>query len=204
MMWLGEQITERGIGNGVSLLITVGIVSGMPSSMSQLLRMFSAPLGAEGPQFGFVHALLLVVLLLLVIAAMVAVTQVQRKISVQYAQRMVGRKLYSAQSSFLPLKVNYSGIMPVIFASAILVFPQQIFAYLGGASGIKFFQYLAYRLTQGSLFYYLVFGFLILAFSYFWVAMMFKPVQIADDIKKNGGYIPGVRPGEATAKFLDL
>lgn len=204
MMWLGEQITERGIGNGVSLLITVGIVSGMPGSISQLLLMFTAPLGTEGPQFGLIHACLLISLLLLVIAAMVAVTQVQRKIPVQYAQRMIGRKLYSAQSSFLPLKVNYSGIMPVIFASAILVFPQQIFAYLGGASGIKFFQHLAYGLTQGSLFYYLVFGFLILAFSYFWVSMMFKPVQIADEIKKNGGYVPGVRPGEATAKFLDF
>ncbi len=204
MMWLGEQITERGIGNGVSLLITVGIVSGMPGSVSQLLLMFTAPLGAEGLQFNLVHGVLLITLLLLVIAAMVAVTQVQRKIPVQYAQRMIGRKLYSAQSSFLPLKVNYSGIMPVIFASAILVFPQQIFAYLGGASGIKFFQYLAYGLTQGSLFYYLVFGFLILAFSYFWVSMMFKPVQIADEIKKNGGYIPGVRPGDATAKFLDF
>lgn len=204
MMWLGEQITERGIGNGVSLLITVGIVSGMPGSISQLLLMFTAPLGTEGPQFGLIHAFLLISLLLLVIAAMVAVTQVQRKIPVQYAQRMIGRKLYSAQSSFLPLKVNYSGIMPVIFASAILVFPQQIFAYLGGASGIKFFQHLAYGLTQGSLFYYLVFGFLILAFSYFWVSMMFKPVQIADEIKKNGGYVPGVRPGEATAKFLDF
>lgn len=204
MMWLGEQITERGIGNGVSLLITIGIVSGIPSSLSQLFLMFAAPLGAEGPQFNWIHAVLMVCLLLTVIAAMVAVTQVQRKIPVQYAQRMVGRKLYSAQSSFLPLKVNYSGIMPVIFASAILIFPQQIFAYLAGASGIKFFQHLAYGLTQGSLFYYLVFGFLILAFSYFWVSMMFKPVQIADEIKKNGGYIPGVRPGEGTAKFLDF
>ncbi len=204
MMWLGEQITERGIGNGVSLLITIGIVSGMPGSLSQLFLMFAAPLGSEGPQFSWIHAVLMVLLLLVVIAAMVAVTQVQRKIPVQYAQRMVGRKLYSGQSSFLPLKVNYSGIMPVIFASAILIFPQQIFAYLAGASGIKFFQHLAYGLTQGSLFYYFVFGFLILAFSYFWVSMMFKPVQIADEIKKNGGYIPGVRPGEATAKFLDF
>lgn len=204
LMWLGEQITERGIGNGISLLITVGIVSGLPAAMTQAYAMFSKPIGAEGPQLGIPQAVLMVTLLFIVIAGVIAVTQGQRKIPVQYAKRVVGRKMYGGQSSFLPLKVNYSGVMPVIFASALLMFPQQIFATLAGATGIKFFQTLSYNLTQGSATYYIVFGLMILGFSYFWVSMMFKPDQIADDLKKNGGYIPGVRPGKPTAKFLDF
>ncbi|MEC7273767.1 MAG: SecY family transport protein, partial [Verrucomicrobiota bacterium] len=116
---------------------------------------------------------------------------------------VVGRKIYGGQSSFLPLKVNYAGVMPVIFGSAILMFPAQILAYLGSATGMRFFNDFADSIAQGQLAYYIIFGLLILVFSYFWVSMMFKPVQIADDLKKNGGYIPGVRPGEPTAKFLD-
>lgn len=112
--------------------------------------------------------------------------------------------MYGGQSSYLPLKVNYSGVMPVIFASAILLFPQQIFAYIGAAAGIPFFQRAASVLVHGSSLYYWLYGLLILCFSYFWVSMMFRPVQIADDLKKNGGYVPGVRPGDATAKFLDF
>jgi len=111
--------------------------------------------------------------------------------------------VYGGQSSFLPLKVNYAGVMPVIFASAILMFPTQILSYLGTATGMRFFNDVADSLGRGEAAYYFVFGFLIFVFSYFWVSMMFKPVQIADDLKKNGGYIPGVRPGEPTAKFLD-
>lgn len=204
LMWLGDQITQRGIGNGISLLITVGIMAGSPRSLSQALQLFYKPVGAEGYSLGFPHLILMIGLLFAVVASMVAVTQAQRKIPVQYAKRVVGNKMFGGQSSFLPLKINYSGVMPVIFASAILAFPQQIFAYLGGAFGIPFFQELSSYLTQRSWLYYTLYGTLILGFSYFWVSIMFKPMQVADELKKHGGYIPGVRPGDATAKFLDF
>ena len=204
LMWLGEQITARGIGNGISLLITIGILADLPSAIILAVQLLQKPVGMEGPNLGGPQAVLMLLLLFLVVAGIVAVTQAQRKIPVQYAKRVVGRKIYGGQSSFLPLKVNYSGVMPIIFASAVLLFPQQIFAYISAATGMLFFQRIALVLTPGSWAYYVMYGLLILVFSYFWVSIMFKPVQIADDLKKSGGYIPGIRPGEATAKFLDF
>ncbi|MBC2603293.1 preprotein translocase subunit SecY [Puniceicoccus vermicola] len=204
LMWLGEQITQRGIGNGISLLITVGIIADLPGAVITAFRMFNAPPGSETANLGLPHAILMIVLLLAVTAGIVAVTQAQRKIPVQYAKRVVGRKVYGGQNSFLPLKVNYSGVMPVIFASAILLFPAQILQTLEGATGMTFFGDMASFLARGTWFYYLTYGMLILVFSYFWVSLMFKPIQIADDLKKNGGFIPGVRPGEPTARFLDF
>ncbi len=204
LMWLGDQITQHGIGNGISLLITVGILAGLPQAIVVLFQMFSKPLGAEGPSFGIAQALLMLCLLCVVIASMISVTQGQRKIPVQYAKRVVGRRVYGGQSSFLPLKINYSGVMPVIFASAVLMFPQQILAYLGAATGVQVFQSWSAYLVQGSLSYYLIYGSLILGFSYFWVSVMFRPIQISEELKQNGGYILGVRPGEPTAKFLDF
>jgi preprotein translocase subunit SecY len=130
--------------------------------------------------------------------------QGQRKIPVQYAKRVVGNKVMGGQSSFLPLKVNYSGVMPVIFSSAILLFPQQILQFLGTKYDIKPFRDIAGELLRGGWLYYTLDTLLILFFSYFWVSVMFKPIQIADDLKKYGGYIPGVRPGEPTAQFLDF
>jgi preprotein translocase subunit SecY len=203
MVWLGEQITEKGIGNGISLLITISIISGLPSAVVSAYQMFVAPVGSEGASLGLPEGVLMLTLLFAVTAGLVAITQAQRKIPVQYAKRVVGRKVYGGQSSFLPLKVNYAGVMPVIFASAILMFPAQIFSYLGTATGMRFFNDFADSIAHGRPAYYIIFGLLILIFSYFWVSMMFKPIQIADDLKKNGGYIPGVRPGEPTAKFLD-
>jgi len=203
MVWLGEQITQKGIGNGISLLITVSIISGLPSAVVAAYRMFVAPVGSEGAALGVPEGVLMFALLFAVTAALVAITQGQRKIPVQYAKRVVGRKVYGGQSSFLPLKVNYAGVMPVIFGSAILMFPAQILAYLGRATEMRFFSDMADSIGPGRPAYYVIFGLLILIFSYFWVSMMFKPIQIADDLKKNGGYIPGVRPGEPTAKFLD-
>ncbi len=205
LMWIGEQITQRGIGNGASLLITVGILEDLPRAVQQAWQLFfNRAVGVEGPQMGPLHALLMFVLLFAVIAGIVAVTQAQRKIPVQYAKRVVGRKVYGGNTSFLPLKLNYTGVMPVIFASAILMFPQQIFLYLGGLLKFTVFTDIANELTRGSWFYYTTYTLLILAFSYFWVSIMFKPIQIADDLKKYGGYIPGVRPGEATGRFLDF
>jgi preprotein translocase subunit SecY len=134
----------------------------------------------------------------------IMVVQGQRKIPVQYAKRVVGNKVMGGQNSFLPLKVNYSGVMPVIFASAILLFPQQIFTYLGSAIDMPSLIEFANNLMRGHPVYYTVMALLILFFSYFWVSVMFKPIQIAEDLKKHGGYIPGVRPGEPTARFLDF
>jgi len=148
-------------------------------------------------------------LFLLVVGGIIAVTQAQRKIPVQYAKRMVGRKVFGGQSSFLPLKVNYAGVMPVIFASAILMFPAQLLRTLGAAiadspSDTNWAIDLANAFAGRGWFYYMVYAGLILVFSYFWVSIMFKPVQIADELKKNGGYVPGVRPGDHTARFLDF
>ncbi|NRA26158.1 MAG: preprotein translocase subunit SecY [Opitutales bacterium] len=205
MVWLGEQITQSGVGNGVSLLITVGILADLPRAVATLYGMFNVPAGVEGvTRLNLPIGVLLALLLLVVTASLVAITQAQRKIPVQYAKRIVGRKVYGDQSSFLPLKVNYAGVMPVIFASALLMFPAQILNSLGGATGISFFNRAASWIGQGEAAYYIIFGSMIFIFSYFWVSIMFRPIQIADDLKKYGGYIPGVRPGDPTAKFLDF
>lgn len=203
LMWIGEQITQRGVGNGISLLITIGILADLPSAVGMAIRLFNAPAGAEA-SLGATDGILMMFLFVVVVASIVAVTQAVRKIPVQYAKRVVGRKVFGGQSSFLPLKINYTGVMPVIFASAILMFPAQIFEKVGAITGIVAFTQLAQTIAPGSSWYYALFGLLILGFSYFWVSIMFKPIQIAEDLKKNGGYIPGVRPGEPTAKFLDF
>jgi preprotein translocase subunit SecY len=198
LMWLGEQITDRGIGNGISLIITVGILARLPQAGQGLHDMFMSP----ESRFNFFHFVALILLLCAVIAGVVAVTQAERKIPVQYAQRVVGRKTYSGGSSFMPLRVNYSGVMPVIFASAILMFPAMILRFLGGRFEVQFFNELASMLDRGSFIYLLLYGLMILFFSYFWVATQFNELQISDDMKKSGGYIPGVRPGQATSGFL--
>ena len=202
LMWLGEQITARGIGNGVSLLITVGILADIPGAAVATYQLFAPAIGVKA--LGVPHAIGMVSLFVLVTMGIILVVQGQRKIPVQYAKRVVGNKVMGGQSSFLPLKVNYSGVMPVIFASAILLFPQQIFSQIGAAFDLKFLTDFSENLLRGHWVYYASMGTLILFFSYFWVSVMFKPIQIADDLKKYGGYIPGVRPGEPTAKFLDF
>jgi preprotein translocase subunit SecY len=202
LMWLGEQITQRGIGNGVSLLITVGILADLPGAVAATYQLFFAPVGVA--KLGLPQGIVMGLLFILVTMGIIMVVQGQRKIPVQYAKRVVGNKVMGGQSSFLPLKVNYSGVMPVIFASAILLFPQQIFSQLGAAFNIKFLVEFSENLLRGHWTYYIIMTLLILFFSYFWVSVMFKPIQIADDLKKYGGYIPGVRPGEPTAQFLDF
>lgn len=201
LMWLGEQITERGIGNGVSLVITIGIVARLPAAFQALVGMFLPPEGVAR-QFHLFHAIGLLLLLFAVVAGVIAVTQAQRKIPVQYAQRAVGKKVYAGGSSFMPLRVNYAGVMPVIFAQAILMFPSMIALELGRRFNLKFLEDLARHLTEGAVFYMLMYAAMILFFSYFWVATQFNELQIADDLKKHGGYIPGVRPGVATSDFL--
>jgi preprotein translocase subunit SecY len=202
LMWLGEQITQRGIGNGISLLITIGILADIPGAAMATYQLFFAPVGVA--KLGPIQGVMMAVLFIGVTMGIIAVTQGQRKIPVQYAKRVVGQKVYGGQSSFLPLKVNYSGVMPVIFASAILLFPQMIMSQVGGAFNMPFLVQFSNNLLRGHWLYYTSMTLLILFFSYFWVSVMFKPIQIADDLKKYGGYIPGVRPGEPTASFLDF
>lgn len=201
LMWLGEQITQRGLGNGVSLLITVNILSDLPSAISTLKILFSKQVGTEG--LGMVAAVLMVTLFFVVLAGVVAITQATRKIPVTFAKRIVGRKVYGGQSSVFPLKVNYSGVMPIIFSSTILMFGSQILDFIGKNLWPSL-QTVSGVLQGRGATYFVIDGLMIFVFSYFWVSVMFKPVQIADDLKKQGGYIPGVRPGEPTAKFLDF
>ena len=195
LMWIGEQITQRGIGNGMSIIITVGIVDRLPRAINQAWRLFVGP----ESQFNALHAILLLVMAVTVTAVVVAVTQAERKVPVQYAKRMVGRKMLGGGQTFMPLKVNYSGVMPIIFAQAILLFPAKNFSKLN----MPFFQNMARQLTEGESLYLGLYGGMILFFSYFWVATQFNPLQIADDLKKYGGYVPGIRPGRPTAEYLD-
>jgi preprotein translocase subunit SecY len=199
LMWLGERITERGIGNGVSIIITVGIVERLPSALAQAWTKFFPGGGGEA-EFNFLHAILLLVMALAVVAGVIAVTQAQRKIPVQYAKRMVGRKMLAGGQTYMPLQVNQSGVMPIIFAQAILLFPAQLF----NMSQLPVFQKVARALTEGEAVYLALYGLMILFFSYFWVAIQFNPLQIADDLKKYGGYVPGVRPGKPTAEHLNF
>ncbi len=199
LMWIGDQITDRGIGNGMSMIITVGIVARLPAGLIQAWRTF-VPSEGHGSQVSPIVLVFMLAFLVIVIAAVICVTQAQRKISVQYAKRMVGQKVYGGQTQYMPLKVNYAGVMPIIFAQALLLFPAQIATMMFKNSSTA--NKLANALNQGT-WHYVLYGGMIFFFSYFWVATQFQPAQIADDLKKYGGYIPGIRPGNETAKFLD-
>ena len=204
LMWLGEQISERGIGNGISLVITVGIIARVPQAVFGLKDMFFPGEGIEGAhEFSGV---MLVALLFAVVGVVIAVTQAMRKIPVQYAQRQVGRKMMQGGSTYFPLRVNYAGVMPIIFAQALLMFPAQIFGTIGRALGdgnvADFVIGLGDALAYGTGWNLAMQSLMILFFSYFWVATQFNETQISDDLKKAGGYIPGVRPGNATRDFL--
>ena len=201
LMWLGDQITERGIGNGISLIITVGIVARLPAALSQAWNTFVPSAGAAASQVNPLVLVLMVLFLFLVIAAVIAITQGVRKIPVQYAKRVVGRKMYGGQSTFMPLKVNYAGVMPIIFAWALLLFPTTIvgFAFKNSRTAKQIVDLMSTGWPH-----YVLLAAMIFFFSYFWVATQFQPSQIADDLKKYGGYIPGVRPGKPTSDFLDF
>src|SRR5246500_2690301 len=201
LMWLGDQITERGIGNGISLIITVGIVARLPAALAQAWKTFVPSGAAGGRQVNPLVLVFMIQFLFIVIAAVIAVTQGVRKITVQYAKRVVGRKQYGGNVQYMPLKVNYPGVMPIIFAWALLLFPNQIvsWAFPNSPTARQFSE----MLSTGWL-HYAVLAAMIFFFSYFWVATQFQPSQIADDLKKYGGYIPGVRPGKPTAEFLDF
>jgi preprotein translocase subunit SecY len=199
LMWIGDQITDRGVGNGMSLIICVGIAARLPAALIQAWRTF-VPSEGHSSQVQPVVLVFMLAFLVLVIAAVICVTQAQRKITVQYAKRVVGRKQQGGGTQYMPLKVNYAGVMPIIFAQALLIFPSTIVQM--AFKGNRVANTIAAALTQGT-WHYLFYGAMIFFFSYFWVATQFQPQQIAEDLKKYGGYIPGIRPGNETAKFLD-
>jgi len=197
LMWLGEQITERGIGNGISLIIATSIIVGVPRSFGQAL---------EQTQQGDLNYLLLIVLgilTLLVVAFVVFVENAQRKITVNYAQRHQVRGMVQAPSSFLPLKLNMSGVIPAIFASTFLLFPASLSSWFGNVDGLGGLQEFALYLNPGQPLYILLFVILIVSFCYIWLALTFSSNDMADNLKRGGAYIPGIRPGEQTATFID-
>ena len=199
MMWLGEQVTERGIGNGISMLIFAGIVAGLPSAVGQAF---------ESSQQGDLNILLLlaiVFILLAVVWFVVLVERGQRRITVNYAKRQQGKKVYAAQTSHLPLKINMAGVIPAIFASSLLLFPQSIASWVGSGDGQfdQFLQGLAVALGPGQPLNIILFTALIIFFCFFYTALMYNPNEVADNLKKSGAYIPGIRPGEQSAKYID-
>lgn len=193
IMWLGEQITERGIGNGISLIIFAGIVAGMPSAGINTLRLLKTG------EMSFLIMLMLMFLMVMVVGIIIFMERGQRRIPVHYAKRVVGRRIYGGQSTHLPLKINTSGVIPPIFASSIIMFPATIASFLN----IPWLKGIASALTPGNLIYTLLYVGFIIFFCYFYTAVIFNPVDVAENMRKYGGFIPGVRPGKNTAEFID-
>lgn len=193
IMWLGEQITERGIGNGISLIIFAGIVTRAPNAVANTFQLVGTG------EMNIFAVLVLAVLMVGVIAFIIFVEQAQRRIPVQYAKRVVGRKMYGGQSTHLPLKINTSGVIPPIFASSIIMFP----ATIAGFISVPLIQTIASAVRPGNVAYELLFVAFIFFFCYFYTAVTFNPVDVADNMKKQGGYIPGIRPGKHTADHID-
>ncbi len=193
IMWLGEQITERGIGNGISLIIFAGIVARLPAAIGNTFRLLSTN------EISVFAMLLLLVMMVAVVAFIIYVEQGQRRIPVQYAKRMVGRKMYGGQSTHLPLKINTSGVIPPIFASSIIMFPATIANFID----VPWVKAVSASLRPGGLFYTALYVSFIFFFCYFYTAITFNPEDVADNMKKNGGFIPGIRPGKRTAEYID-
>lgn len=201
MMWLGEQINQKGIGNGISILLFTGIVARMPATIGSLIQYFKNgmenPKGEYGKNLFYVP--LFVVLFLAVVWVIVFMNDAERRLPIQYAKRVVGRKMYGGQSSYIPIKVALAGVMPIIFASSILQIPSIITAYIT-PTGFweKFFKVL----TPGGWVYSVIYFFLIIAFAYFYVAIQYNPIEMANNLRQNNGTIPGIRPGKSTADFI--
>ena len=193
IMWLGEQITERGIGNGISLIIFAGIVARMPVALANTVQL------VKTGDMGFLVLLLLLAIMVGVIGIIVFVERGQRRIPVQYAKRVVGRRIYGGQSTHLPLKVNTAGVIPPIFASSLIIFPATIAQFLN----VPAITYITSWLRPGTAVYELLYVGLIVFFCYFYTAVTFNPVDVADNMKKYGGYIPGIRPGKKTSQYID-
>ena len=197
LMWLGEQISERGIGNGISIIIATSILTGIPGAIGQAL---------EQARQGDLNILLLLgigVLAMLVIAIVVFIERGQRRITVNYAQRQQGRKLMQAQASHLPFKVNMAGVIPAIFASTFLLFPASLSTWFGQAESFGFLQTISLALNPGQPLYILTFSALIISFCFIWLALTFDTKEVTDNLKKSGAFVPGIRPGEQTAAYVD-
>ena len=192
IMWLGEQITERGIGNGISLIIFAGIVARFPNAIISTVRLVQAG------ELSIFFVIFLIVMMVAVVAGIILMERGQRKIPVQYAKRVVGRKVYGGQSTHLPLKINTAGVIPPIFASSIIMFP----ATVAGFISIPWVQSFAKQLSPGTIVYTILYVSMIFFFAYFYTAIVFNPVDIADNLKKYGGYVPGIRPGQKTSEYL--
>ncbi|MFK8051089.1 MAG: preprotein translocase subunit SecY [Halioglobus sp.] len=197
MMWLGEQITEKGVGNGISLLIFAGIVAGLPSAIGQSLEQ------ARQGELNILVLLFVLALAIAVIYLIVFIERGQRRITVNYAKRQQGRKMYQAQSSHLPLKVNMAGVIPAIFASSILLFPASIAQWFGSSGNADWLQDMAVAIGPGQPLNILLFTVFIVFFCFFYTALMFNPVEVADNLKKSGAFVPGIRPGQQTANYID-
>ena len=197
MMWLGEQVTERGIGNGISILIFAGIVAGLPSALGQS---FEQARQGEISLFGL---LIIASIAILVIAFVVFVERGQRRITVNYARRQQGRKMYAGQTSMLPLKVNMAGVIPAIFASSLLLFPASLGQWFGQSEGMTWLQELSLQIAPGQPLNILLFSAGIIFFCFWYTAIMFNSKEVADNLKRSGAFIPGYRPGEQTAKYID-
>ena len=193
IMWLGEQITERGIGNGISLIIFAGIVARLPTAIANTFKLLSTG------EMGIFLIIIMTVFMIAVVGCIIFVEQGQRRIPVQYAKRVVGRKMYGGQSTHLPLKINTSGVIPPIFASSIMMFP----ATIGSFIAIAWMQNIVSAITPGSIIYEVLFVGLIFFFCYFYTAITFNPDDVAENMKKHGGYIPGIRPGKRTADYIE-
>ncbi|MDH3330178.1 MAG: preprotein translocase subunit SecY, partial [Desulfobulbaceae bacterium] len=193
IMWLGEQMTERGIGNGISLIIFAGIVARMPAAIVNTIQLVKAG------ELVIIFLPLLLAMMIAVVAFIIFVETAQRRIPIQYAKRVVGRRVYGGQSSHLPLKINISGVIPPIFASSIMMFP----ATIGSFIQIDWVQRVSAALSPGTIYYYILFVGFIVFFCFFYTAVTFKPDDVAENLKKNGGFVPGIRPGKKTSEFID-
>ena len=198
MMWLGEQITEKGIGNGISLLIFAGIVAGLPSAVGQAFE-----LARNEGAWNVLPLLALSVLGIATVAFVVFIERGQRRLKVNYPRRQVGNKMYAGQSSYLPLKVNMAGVIPAIFASSILLFPASIGQWVGAGEGMEWLQRASQALGPGQPLYILLFAAAVVFFCFFYTALVFNPKDVADNLKKSGAFLPGIRPGEQTARYID-
>jgi preprotein translocase subunit SecY len=199
LMWIGEQITEKGIGNGMSLIITVGIIASLPGTIGSVIKQLNLD-SQESGQLTFSSLVVLFAVFVMVIIATIMIIQGVRKIPIQYARRVVGRREVQGGGSFVPLKINYAGVIPVIFASSLLMFPATLAQFIGKGGWFGAF---ANSLSPGSWVYTALYVFLILFFTYFWTATQFHPEQIASDMKKNGAFIPGIRQGKPTQDYLE-
>jgi len=200
LMWLGEQITEHGIGNGISLMIFAGIVSNGPSGFAALVNIGKVGMTEGNFLIALVKIIAIIVVFLAMIAAVVWVTQAERRIPVQYAKRVVGRKVYGGQSTHIPIKVNMAGVIPIIFAMSIMMFPSQIISFFFADANNWFVNF--FRNSTGSAWYAIVYSILIMFFTFFYTMIVFNPIELANNMKKNGGFIPGIRPGKPTSDYI--